>query len=61
MSLHSLARCEIMNIIGNDLTLFFISVLVHHRDNLGRKMYTKQPLRTGSLVGDMKGNRSLKE
>ena len=63
MSLHSWARGEIMGIIGNDLTLFFIPVLGDHRDNLEREMYTKQPLRTGRLVEDMKGNngKQLKE
>ena len=45
-----------MEIIGNYLTLFFIPVLGHNRDNLERKMYTKQSLRTGRLVEDMKGN-----
>ena len=44
-----------MGMIGNDLTLFFISVLQHHLDNLERKMYAKQSLRTGKLVEDMKG------
>ena len=42
--------------MGNDLTLFFISVLGHYWDNLERKMYTKQPLRTGRLVENMKEN-----
>ena len=50
------ARGEIKLIIGNDLKLFLISVLGHHRGNLKRKMYTKQPLRTGRLVEGMKRN-----
>ena len=47
-----------MAIVGNNLTLFFISVLGpqlgHHRDSLEleREMYTKQSLRTGRLVED---------
>ena len=45
-----------MGIVGNDLTLFFISVLGHHWDSLELEMYTKQSLRTGRLVEDMKGN-----
>ena len=49
---------EIRNIgmIWNDLTMFFIPVLGHRWDNLERKMYTNQPLRTGRLVEDMKVN-----
>ena len=31
-----------MGIIGNELTLFFISVLGQHRDNLERKIYTNK-------------------
>ena len=40
-----------MGIIGNDSTLF-----ENHRANLEREMYTEQPLRTGRLVEDMRGN-----
>ena len=49
-----------MGIIGNDLTSFLIYVLGHHRDNLERKIHTKQPLRTSRLLEDMKGNNSEK-
>ena len=45
-----------MRIIGNDLTIPFISVLGHHLDSLERKMHIKQPLKTGRLVEDEKGN-----
>ena len=45
-----------MGITGNDLTLFFISVLGHHRDNLEHNMYTKQALKTGRLAEDMREN-----
>ena len=45
-----------MGYVGNDLTLFFISVLGHRLESLERKMYTKQPLRTGRLVEVTKGN-----
>ena len=38
-----------MGIIANDLTLFLISVCGPHWFNLERKMYAKQPLRTGRL------------
>ena len=48
---------EIMGIMRNDFTWFLISVLGNHRDNLGRKMYAKQPLRTNRLVEDMRGNK----
>ena len=47
-----------MAIIRIDLTLFLISVLGRHRNNLQRKMYTKQPLRTSRLVVDMSANNS---
>ena len=45
-----------MEIFGNDLTSFLISVLGHHLDKLERKMYTKQPLTTVRLVKDMRVN-----
>ena len=45
-----------MAIVGNNLKLFFFSVLGHHWDSLEREMYTKQALRTGRLVEDTKGN-----
>ena len=48
-----------MGIIGNELTLFFISVLGHHLDSLERKMYTKNHKELAGLlstVEDMKGN-----
>ena len=45
-----------MGIVGDDLTLFFISVLGCHRNCLEREMYTKQPPGTGRLVEDMKEN-----
>ena len=43
-----------MGIIGNELTLFFISVLGHHLDSL-ENLHPKIS-RTGRLVEDMKGN-----
>ena len=45
-----------MGIIGYDLTLILFSMLRHHRDNLDHKMCSKQPLRPGRLVEDMRGN-----
>ena len=33
-----------MAIVGNNLKLFFFSVLGHHWDSLEREMYTKQAL-----------------
>ena len=50
-------RGEFMGISWNKLTLFFISVLGHHRDSLERKMYTKNHQELAGLLRIRMGNK----